>query len=359
MWRRSPSRNSRTAFCCASAEKLPTARSVSSRWSRIELSQAYQKARTAKSSDAWRAAMPARNSPSPAASSEVRSRCSSGSLARVPRSASSLSSALLGSPRPASRPGRAVLTRLPAGRAGRAGARRTPGTRQGARGTRDPAAAEAGPLAGAVPGGHGTRRTGPGRPACARAAAPCAAAPGPPGTGAEVSAAHRRPRLPRPGRGQRLAGGLQVKLVNRRRHRRQGRGGLRPRIDQVRPASQRLRVRAGPVSLPARPSSASVPRQRVTADLIEHLVGPPGFLGADDRGPGPRAAADTSVSPPSRAYSREVFGCLPGRRLAETVERRARGTGTPSAPAPGRAAGPACRRPTCPTAARVPCKART
>ena len=64
MWCRSPLLNSRTAFCWASAEKLPTDRSVSERWSRMERSQAYLKARTAKSSDAWRAAIAAANSPS-------------------------------------------------------------------------------------------------------------------------------------------------------------------------------------------------------------------------------------------------------------------------------------------------------
>ena len=56
----------------------------------------------------------------------------------------------------------------------------------------------------------------------------------------------------------------------------------------------------------------------MAADLIEHLVGPPGFLGADDRGAGPRAAARHQRQPAQPRVLREVFRGLPGRRPAES-----------------------------------------
>ena len=64
-------------------------------------------------------------------------------------------------------------------------------------------------------------------------------------------------------------------------------------------------------------------REGVAADLIEYLVGLADFLGADDRGAGPRAAAGLQGQPAQPGVGREVFGGLPGCRLAEGLQRRA------------------------------------
>ena len=192
---------------------------------------------------------------------------------------------------------------------------------QGARGLRDSAAAELRPLAGAVTPGdcrcvqvpvaqlaaaqHGGAQLGPGRPVPGR---------GHGGPQAAETAAARR--------GERLAGGLQVELVDRRRHRRQGRAGLRPRIDRLGPARQRLGFGQAGVAAGAF-EQRTCSRQRVAADLIEHLVGLPDFLGADDRGAGPRAAAGLQRQPAQPGVVREVFGGLAGCRLAEGLDRRA------------------------------------
>ena len=193
---------------------------------------------------------------------------------------------------------------------------------QGARGLRDSAAAELRPLAGAVTPGHGRLRTVPGRPACGRAARRCAAGPGRARYRAEVSAAHRRPRAAAARRGERLAGGLQVELVDRRRHRRQGGADLRPRVDRLGPAEQRLGFGQAGVAAGAF-EQRTCSRQRVAADLIEYLVRLADFLGADDRGAGPRAAAGLQRQPAQPGVVREVFGGLPGCRLAEGLHRRA------------------------------------
>jgi len=61
----------------------------------------------------------------------------------------------------------------------------------------------------------------------------------------------------------------------------------------------------------------------MAANLMERLVGPPGFLGADDGGASPRTAAGEQGQAAQPRVLREVFGGLPGRRAAQGLDRRA------------------------------------